>query len=279
MEAPPQIDYDALAKQHGAIDYDALAAQHGAITTNAAEQPPPSLWQELNTPPPQLGGDIQDAVRNKISNVVGMHVPPQYAGPVAEVLNAVTAIPASMVEFGRRNLTPLNLMTMGAAEGIPSAGSAIQSAGKPTLQAVGKTAGALADNPISSWAMGYRLTKAAKFLSKIGESLADEAEAAKTVPAKPEAAPNVLTPPAAATEKTAWQSLSPEEQSQLEKEIADWNQGEAEEKAATKGAGAVKRPANFTADTDYFKPPEPEPDYMDLLQKSLDRVKAAKAGQ
>jgi len=42
----PAIDYDALAKQHGAtpaaVDYDALAAQHGATPATPAEAP--SLW-------------------------------------------------------------------------------------------------------------------------------------------------------------------------------------------------------------------------------------------
>jgi hypothetical protein len=73
MAETQAIDYDALAKQHGAIasqpaavDYDALAAQHGAISSTAATvQPthsasisaasPPGVWERMVSAVPVLG--------------------------------------------------------------------------------------------------------------------------------------------------------------------------------------------------------------------------------
>jgi len=56
VSADAQIDYDALAKQHGAIetaapvDYDALAKQHGAVSSEpaqATDRSGPAYWDQL----------------------------------------------------------------------------------------------------------------------------------------------------------------------------------------------------------------------------------------
>jgi hypothetical protein len=56
-------------------------------------------------------------MESKISAAAGLYLPPSLAGPVAGTVAAATAIPRSMVEAGRRMLTPLNVMTGGAGLG------------------------------------------------------------------------------------------------------------------------------------------------------------------
>jgi hypothetical protein len=66
--ASPTIDYDALAKKHGAVsstpagsspvDYDALAKKHGAISSTAA----PSLLQDIGTSFQNFGRDVGSAI-------------------------------------------------------------------------------------------------------------------------------------------------------------------------------------------------------------------------
>ena len=51
MSAGAQVDYDALAKQHGgnaAVDYDALAAQHGGNPSTAPQQSQ-GLWDRVKS--------------------------------------------------------------------------------------------------------------------------------------------------------------------------------------------------------------------------------------
>jgi hypothetical protein len=73
----------------------------------------PGLWQAATTP---VGGPANEAeaLRNRISNLAGEYLPPEVAGPTSYVANLLTAVPASMVEFGHRMMTPLNVATMGA---------------------------------------------------------------------------------------------------------------------------------------------------------------------
>jgi hypothetical protein len=69
MSAPAQIDYDALAAQHGgtaAIDYDALAAQHGGT---AASTPPPTATISAVHEPDSLSGKVENWARNVASDI------------------------------------------------------------------------------------------------------------------------------------------------------------------------------------------------------------------
>jgi hypothetical protein len=119
----------------------------------------PGLWEALNKP--VFGTqDIAESTRSRISAMAGKYLPPGLAGPAAFAGNVVTAVPASMVEFGRRMITPLTMMTGGAGVGlqglraIPGASrllkagtSAAETAGGITFGAVGAKEAATGTQP------------------------------------------------------------------------------------------------------------------------------------
>src|SRR4051794_28893145 len=91
------IDYDALAKQHGAIssglDYDALAKQHGAVSST-----PPAAKANTGATDagflPTLGHDFMDAPRRFLDFVTGH--------PVEETLQTLRDLTTARKEHQSR---------------------------------------------------------------------------------------------------------------------------------------------------------------------------------
>lgn len=85
MATTPQIDYDALAQQHGgtaaastaAVDYDSLAAQHGGKAVQSGTQPTspapqPGFWERLrqHLGIPTSGAEVGSALKTQGLNLL-----------------------------------------------------------------------------------------------------------------------------------------------------------------------------------------------------------------
>src|SRR5947208_369729 len=103
MSGASQIDYDALAKKHGAtssqVDYDALAKQHGALSSTASsqsEQQPSSFYDRLTA-----GYDPGAAAFAEKHPVLGPAA--RFASAAA---GAILGLPGSLYHAVADDLTP-----------------------------------------------------------------------------------------------------------------------------------------------------------------------------
>jgi hypothetical protein len=100
MSAPGQIDYDALAAQHGgsaSIDYDALAAQHGGTAAAPKDTAPPIPEQTVGHAAKSFLGDLWDSAKGLGKTIIA---PPQTDAEKAAAV-AIPGAGAQIVRVGK----------------------------------------------------------------------------------------------------------------------------------------------------------------------------------